>query len=244
MVLANSVPPSALSLGGIQSEGLTPPHDRPSDPGHLIGQSEGDQLGRLALLEQGFGPHVQTTSSGSGVAQHGCGASDEKGAQVAIPHLRYSSEPGLSARGVLSWNQAQERCKLSTRGEHGRVGDAGGEGRSCHGTDTWNARQALTDLSDPMPFEKLPIQLRDLLLQAGQLLRERPKRCPGQGRETVILVVGEDLEQRVGDCVRREEPQGRVPPYGLEERRSSPCAGKSAAIGHDAASTRPAGPRF
>ena len=87
MVLANSVPPLALSSGGIQSEGVTPPHDRPSDTGHLVGQGEGDQLGRLALFEQGLSPHVQAAGSGFGMAQHRRGAGDEQGAQVTVPHL-------------------------------------------------------------------------------------------------------------------------------------------------------------
>lgn len=167
MVLANVVSPSASGRGGFSSEGLAPSHDRPGDAGHLVGQGDRDQLGRLSLLEEDPGPPIQVTVSGFGMAEKSCSAGDQKGPQIAISHLGGAAEASFSTRRVLPWNQTEEGGELSSRGKHGRIGDTGDKGCRSHGADARNAGEALADLMGPVPFQKLAIQVGDLSLQAG-----------------------------------------------------------------------------
>src|SRR5882672_5505233 len=69
-------------------------------PGHLVGDRDGDQSGRLAV-EQPVGPDADRGWLAPRVADDSGGADDEQVAQIAAAHLGDAAQALLAAAGVL-----------------------------------------------------------------------------------------------------------------------------------------------
>src|SRR6201987_832108 len=74
-------------------------HDRPSDARHLVGNGNGDELGRL-LGQQPHDPGMLLRML-PGVSKNGCCTDDEKPSKVTISLLGDPSEPLLAPGRVL-----------------------------------------------------------------------------------------------------------------------------------------------
>src|ERR1700752_1270985 len=103
-------------------------HDRPSDARHLVGNGNGDELGRL-LGQQSHDPGMLLWML-PGVSNNGCCTDDEQPSEIAIPLLGDPAEPLLAPRRVLPRHKSDSCGKIPTGFEVTRVCDSGSDGRS------------------------------------------------------------------------------------------------------------------
>src|ERR1700752_2484446 len=74
-------------------------HDRPSDARHLVGNGNGDELGRL-LGQQPHDPGMLLRML-PGVSNNGCWTHDEHPREIAVSWLGGAAEPLLASRRML-----------------------------------------------------------------------------------------------------------------------------------------------
>ena len=94
-------------------------HDRPSDARHLVGDGNGDKLGRL-LGEQPHDPEILLRML-PGVSNNGRCTDDEQPSEIAISQLGDAAEPLLAPHRVLPRHKSDPCCKIPTRFEVTRV---------------------------------------------------------------------------------------------------------------------------
>ena len=86
---------SIVSSFGVSSFG----HDRPSDARHLVGNGNGDELGRLPG-QQPYDPGMLLRMP-PGVLNNGCCTDHEQPSKIAISLLGNAAEPLLASRRML-----------------------------------------------------------------------------------------------------------------------------------------------
>ena len=84
-------------------------HDRPSDARHLVGNGNGDELGRL-LGQQPHDPGMLLRMLPS-VSNNGCCTDDEQPSEIAIPLLGDAAEPLLATRRLLTQPAGTAWCQ-------------------------------------------------------------------------------------------------------------------------------------
>jgi hypothetical protein len=102
-------------------------HDRPSNARHLVGNGNGDELGRL-LGQQPDDPGMLLRML-PGVSNNRCCTDDEQPSKIAISLLGDAAEPLLAPRRVLPRHKSDPCCKIPTGFEVTRVCDRGSDGR-------------------------------------------------------------------------------------------------------------------
>src|SRR5437773_10424922 len=102
-------------------------HDRPSDARHLVGNGNGDELGRL-LGQQPHDPGMLLRML-PGVSNNGCCTDDEQPSEIAISLLGDAAEPLLAPRRMLPRHKSDPCRKIPTGFEVTRVCDCGSDGR-------------------------------------------------------------------------------------------------------------------
>src|SRR3974390_1208556 len=105
---------------------------RPSDARHLVGNGNGDELGRL-LGQQPYDPGMLLRML-PGISNNGCCTVDEQPSEIAISLLGDAAEPLLAPRRVLPRHESDPCCKIPTRFEVTRVCDSGSDRRSSNHT--------------------------------------------------------------------------------------------------------------
>src|SRR3974390_3364311 len=103
-------------------------HDCPSDARHLVGNGNGDELGRL-LGQQSHDPRMLLRML-SGISNNRCCTADKQPSEVAISLFGDAAEPLLAACRVLSRHKSDPCCKIPTGFEVTRVCDSGSDRRS------------------------------------------------------------------------------------------------------------------
>src|SRR5436190_22227938 len=102
-------------------------HDRPSDARHLVGNGNGDELGRL-LGQQPHDPGMLLRLL-PGVSNNGCCTDDEQPSEITISLLGDAAEPLLATRRLLLRQKSDPCCKITTGSEVTRVCECRSYGR-------------------------------------------------------------------------------------------------------------------
>src|ERR1700742_1703174 len=100
-------------------------HDRPSDARHLVGDGNGDELGRL-LGQQSHDPGMLLWML-PGISNNGGAPVDEHPSDIATSLLGDAAEPLFAPRRVLPRHKSDPCCKIPTGFEVTRVCDSGSD---------------------------------------------------------------------------------------------------------------------
>jgi len=123
-------------------------HDRPSDARHLVGDGNGDELGRLPS-QHPYDPGMLLRMP-PGVLNNGRCTDHEQPSKIAISLLGDGAEPLLATRRVLPWHQSDPRCKIPTGFEVTRVCDSGSDRRSPDHAYPGHCLEATAHIIDTM----------------------------------------------------------------------------------------------
>src|SRR6516162_11958577 len=143
-------------------------HDRPSDACHLVGNGNGDELGRLPG-QQPYDPGMLLRIPPC-VLNNGCCTDDEQPSKIATSLLGDAAEPLLATRRVLPRHKPDPCCKISARFEGARVCDGGSDGRGRDHAYSRHGFEATAHIVGTMMSVNGPIQSPDLQSQSSQLI--------------------------------------------------------------------------
>lgn len=142
-------------------------HDRPSDARHLVGNGNGNKLGRL--LGQQLHEWILP-----GVSHNRRCTDDEQPSEIAISLLGDAAEPLLAARRVLPRHKSNPCCKIPTGFEDTRVCNSGSDGRSPDHAYFRRGLEAAAYIIDTMMAMNGLIQSADLQFPGQQVDRQWP----------------------------------------------------------------------
>lgn len=113
----------------------------PGHPGHLVGDGDRHQPGRLAFQEP-VCPDADGGRPAPRVADDGDGADDEQVPQITIPHLRDAGHPLLAAGRVLLGHQSEPGGELPSGAERAGVAHGGNQRGRRDEADAGNQKVA------------------------------------------------------------------------------------------------------
>src|SRR5215207_6782205 len=143
-------------------------HDRPSDARHLVGNGNGDELGRL-LGQQPHDPGMLLRLL-PGVSNNGCCTDDEQPSEIAISLLGDAAEPLPAPRRMLPRHKSDPCRKISTGFEGTRVCDSGSDSRGPDHAYPGHGLEATTHIIGTMMGVNGAIQGPDLQFQSSELI--------------------------------------------------------------------------
>src|SRR5206468_10981443 len=143
-------------------------HDCPSDACHLVGNGNGDELGRLPG-QQPYDPGMLLRMP-PGVLNNGCCTDDEQPSKVAISLLGDAAEPLLAARRVLPRHKSDPCRKIPTGFEVTRVCDSRSNGRGPDHANPGHGLEAAAHAIGTMMGVNGAIQSPDLQFQSSELI--------------------------------------------------------------------------
>ena len=143
-------------------------HDRPSDARHLVGNGNGDELGRL-LGQQPHDPGMLLRML-PGVSNNGCCSDDEQPSEIAVSLLGDAAEPLPATRRVLSRHKSDPCRKIPTGFEVTRVGDSGSDGRGPDHAYPGHGLEAAAHIIGTMMGVNGAIKSPDLQFQSSELI--------------------------------------------------------------------------
>ena len=109
--------------------------------------------------------------------------------QVDVAALADAQQLGLTARRVLSRNEAEPRCEVSSLAERCAVADGGNDGRRDDRSDAWDlADAAATRIAGGDLFESVG-QLVDLLFDGLPLVLQHTYQVAHHRRQRVLCVL-------------------------------------------------------
>jgi hypothetical protein len=130
--------PLCGSCRSFRTEEFACRHDRTGDARQLVGKRHGNEPRRPALQEP-LGPGSQWIGPFVEPPQARRRSEDEEASQIGIALLGNLAQPFLSTAGVLSRNQTQPRREVSTRAEHGGIGNMRRQGGANQPADAGDA---------------------------------------------------------------------------------------------------------
>jgi hypothetical protein len=167
-------------------------HDRPSDARHLVGNGNGDELGRLPG-QQPYDPGMLLRMP-PGVLNNGCCTDHEQPSKIAISLLGNAAEPLLATCRVLPRHKSDPCCKIPTGFEVTRVCDSGSDGRSPDHAYPRHGLEAAAHIVGTMMGMNGPIQSPYLQFQGSKLIDNGLQRLFHRGRKSfAITLVRDDL---------------------------------------------------
>src|ERR1700751_311878 len=156
-------------------------HDRPSDARHLVGNGNGDELGRLPG-QQPYDPGMLLPMP-PGVLNNGC-----------CTLLGNAAEPLLATRRVLPRHESDPCCKIPTGFEVTRVCDSRSDGRGRDHAYPRHGLEAAAHIVGTMMGMNGPIQSPYLQFQGSKLIDNGLQRLFHRGRKSfAITLVRDDL---------------------------------------------------
>jgi len=131
-------------------------HYSPCNAGGLVGHRHRNQP-RGAPLEKAIHPIGSSRCLRARIAQHRCGAGDEKPSNIGVSLFRYPAKPIFAAAGILPWSQAKPGCKFTTGFKKRRVRNHSGDCRCGEDADARNCRKPTTCLIRLVPsLDRMP----------------------------------------------------------------------------------------
>src|SRR6516162_703285 len=143
-------------------------HDCPSDARHLVGNGNGDELGRLPG-QQPYDPGILLRMP-PGVLNNGCCTDHEQPSKVAISLLGDASEPLLAPGRVLPRHKSDPCCKIPTGFEVTRVCDGRSDGRGRDHAYPRHGLDAAAHIIGTMMGVNSAIQSPDLQFKRSELI--------------------------------------------------------------------------
>src|SRR3974390_1739130 len=143
-------------------------HDRPSDARHLVGNGNGDELGRLPG-QQPYDPGMLLRIPPC-VLNNGCCTDDEEPSKMAFSLVGDAAEPLLATRRVLPRHKPDPCCKIPTGFEVTRVCDSRSDGRGRDHAYPRHGLDAAANIIGTMMGVNSAIQSPDLQFQRSELI--------------------------------------------------------------------------
>src|SRR5215468_11676178 len=143
-------------------------HDCPSDACHLVGNGNGDELGRLPG-QQPYDPGILLRMP-PGVLNDGCCTDHEQPSKIAISLLGDAAEPLLATRRVLPRHKSDPCCKIPTGFEGAWVCDSESDGRSSDHAYPRHGLNAAAHIIGTMMGVNGAIQSPGLQVQRSELI--------------------------------------------------------------------------
>jgi len=197
-------------------------HDRPSDARHLIGNGNGDKLGRL-LGQQPHDPGMLLRIQPRLLNNGGC-TDHKQPSKVAISLLGDAAEPLLATRRVLPRHQSDPRCKIPTGFEGARGCDGGSDGRGPDHAYSRHGFEATAHIIGTMMGVNGPIQSPDLQFQGSELIDNGLQRLFHRQRKSfaIILVLDDrgKLRETFASRLRNEAELGKVGSKRIDQLRA------------------------
>src|SRR6201995_1270975 len=185
-------------------------HDRPSDARHLVGNGNGDELGRL-LGPQPHDPGMFLRML-PGVSNNGCCTDDEQPSEIAVSLLGDAAEPLLASRRMLPRHKSDSCCKIPTGFEVTRVCDSGSNGGGPDHTYPGHGLEAAAHVIGTMMGVNSAIQSPDLQFQSSELIDNGLQRLSHRRRKSfAVTFVGDDrgkLRETFASRLRNEAELG------------------------------------
>jgi hypothetical protein len=187
-------------------------HDRPSDARHLVGNGNGDELGRL-LSQQPDDPGMLLRML-PGVSNNRCCTDDKQPSKTAISLLGDTAESLPAPRRVLPRHKSDSCCKIPTGFEVTRVCDSGSDGRGPDHAYPGHGLEATAHIIGTMMGVNGAIQRPDLQFQSSELIDNGLQRLfHRRWKSFSITLVRDDrgkLRETFPSCRRDETELGKV----------------------------------
>jgi hypothetical protein len=197
-------------------------HDRPSDARHLIGNRNGNELGRL-LGQQPHDPGMLLRML-PGLSNNGCCTDDEQPSEIAISLLGDAAEPLLATRRVLPRHKSDPCRKVSTGFEVARVCDSGSDGRGPDHAYPGHGLEAAAHVIGTMMSVNGAIQSPDLQFQSRELIDNGLQRLfHRRWKSFAVTFVRDDrgkLRETFASCRRNEAELGKVGSERIDQLRA------------------------
>ena len=197
-------------------------HDRPSDARHLVGNRNGDELGRL-LAQQLHDPGMLLRTL-PGVSNNRCCTDDEQPPEIAISLLGDAAEPLLAARRVLPRHKSDPCCKIPTGFEVTRVCDSGSDGRGPDHANPGHGLEAAAHIIGTMMGVNGAIQSPDLQFQSSELINNGLQRLfHRRWKSFAVTLVCDDrgkLRETFAPRLRNEAEFGKVGSKRIDQLRA------------------------
>ena len=171
---------SGLGVDG-GAEGLAGGDDRPDDPGELVGQRHGHDLGRFARSERGQ-PVAQRALALSRRAQNRDGAQHQKPSDIPIALLGDRPEFLLAAGRVLLGRRAKPGGEIAAGFEGLRVWRAGQNRRSGERADAGDARR--------QPADRIASMVGDDRALNSSIAASRDRNCASRTPSVAWTIAG------------------------------------------------------
>ena len=187
-------------------------HDRPSDTRHLVGNGNGDELGRL-LGQQPHDPGMLLRIL-PGVSHNRCCTDDEQPSEIAISLLGDAAEPLLAARRVLPRHKSDPCCKIPTGFEAIGVCDSGSDGRGPDHAYPRHSLEAAAHIVGTMMGVNGPVQSPGLQFQSSELIDNSLQRPFHRRRKSFAITLVRDdlgkLRETFASRLRNEAELGKM----------------------------------
>ena len=157
---------------------------------------------------------------GSCVLEYRVRADDENAAQVAVALLRDRPELLFPTRRILSWYEPDPGRKVTSGLEDARVRDGRSDGGRTNHSDAGDGFEPLACLTRAMLGVDALLERCDLRVTGDDLGRKHPKACARISRQSVIVLIRYDREQRLETfaALRRNESKLRqMGPHRIAE---------------------------
>src|SRR3974390_136797 len=197
-------------------------HDRPSDARHLVGNGNGDELGRL-LGQQPHDPGMLLRML-PGISNNGCSTVNEQPSEITISLLGDAAEPLLSPRRMLPRHKSDPCRKIPTGFEVARICDSGGDRRSSDHADPGYGLEAAAHVIGTVMGMNGALQRPDLQFQSSDLIDNGLRRLLHRSWKSFTMTLVRDdlgkLRETFASSLRNQAKLGKVGSERIDQLRA------------------------